>query len=96
MTTTELIKQLANRLSITQKEARQILQLQIERMRDHLAAGRSVVLRGFGTLSVRTTAAHRGRLPGQREEVLIPEHHRVQFRASPKLRERLQEETTGD
>lgn len=89
MTTSELIKALAERLSLTQSDARRLLELQLERITDHLRHGRRVVLRNFGTLDVRVTSAHRGRLPGDGASVMIPDRRHVRFSSAKALKEEM-------
>jgi len=53
MNTGDLIKQLSQRLSITQKEAQRLLYQELDAISQQLARGNEVVIRGFGTLLLR-------------------------------------------
>ncbi|MCW9014151.1 MAG: HU family DNA-binding protein [Gammaproteobacteria bacterium] len=53
MTTSELIRQLAQQLNITQKEAHRLLHQELDAMARHLGEGKNVIIRGFGTLGLR-------------------------------------------
>lgn len=90
MNTTELIDRLAQRLGTSKAEARRLLNAYLERIGRHLAAGDSVVLRGFGTFSVKQTHTHVGRLPATTTKALIPGHQRPHFRPSAKLKTEVQ------
>ncbi len=91
MNTTQLVAKLAERLEISQAEAKRLLKSQLDVIADHLAAGQQVVLRGFGTLGVRRTAAHKGQLPGTDEKVLFPAHRQIFFRPAAALKEEASE-----
>lgn len=86
MNTTELVEQLAQRLSISKAEAKRLLHAHLEAIARHLTAGETVVLRGFGTFGIKRTHAHKGYLPGAATEALIPGHRRPFFRPSAKLK----------
>lgn len=90
MTTTELIRKMAERLSITQIEAKRLMELQLQAITQHLKAGRSVVLRNFGTFGVRVTPRHKGVLP-QDGAVMIPDRRHVSFHAGKALKEEVRE-----
>jgi len=53
MNTGELIKQLSQKLDITQKEAQRLLHQELDAISQQLAKGNHVVIRGFGTLLLR-------------------------------------------
>ena len=86
MNTTELVEQLATRLSISKAEAKRLLNAHLEAITRHLVAGDSVVLRGFGTFETKRTHTHKGYLPTADSEALIPGHRRPRFRPSAKLK----------
>lgn len=90
MNTTQLIARLAQRLGISKAEAHRLLHAHLERIGHHLAAGDTVVLRGFGTFSVKRTSSHRGRLPDSAKTAIVPGHRRPHFRPSAKLKAEVQ------
>jgi len=80
MNTSELIRQLAQQLNITQKQARHLLQQELSAITEQLAQGNDVVVRGFGKFSLRKIASRNTpATPGQT----------VAFRAAQKFRERV-------
>lgn len=91
MNTTELIERLATRLGVSKAEAKRLLHAHLEAIAGHLAAGDSVVLRGFGTFEIKRSHAHKGYLPGADAEALIPGHRRPHFRPSVRLKSEVQE-----
>ena len=80
MNTTEFIRQLAQQLNISQKQARQLLQQELSAIAEQLAAGNEVVIRGFGKFGLREPRKTRNN-PSQGK--------RVSFRASPKFQQRI-------
>lgn len=91
MNTTELVEQLATRLAVSKAEAKRLINAHLEAISRHLAAGDSVVLRGFGTFGIKHTHTHKGYLPSADSDALIPGHRRPHFRPSDKLKSDIQE-----
>lgn len=92
MTTTELVRRLAERRGISQREAHRLVTRYFERIAEHLSEGRTVVLRGFGSFSTRVQPSRTARVPSSGRQVLVPSARRVQFRPSPKLKDWLKRE----
>ena len=61
----------------------------IDSLANSLAKGGRVEIRGFGSFSVRTRPARKGRNPKTGEEVKVPERAALKFRAGTELRERV-------
>ena len=89
MTTGELIKQLSSRLGITQVEAKKIIDGFFSEISQHLAKGKSIILRDFGTFGCKQVPAQRRSLPGKNCQYDIPEHKRIFFRTAKKLKTQL-------
>lgn len=87
MTTAELTKALAERLGVSQRQARTLLDAYISTIKRHLDKKHSVVLRNFGTFSVKEVAEKRAYLPATKSFSLIPAHSRLTFKAAKKLRD---------
>ena len=77
MNTGDLIKQLSQKLSITQKEAQRLLHQEFDAISHQLAKGNEVVIRGLGTFLLRDAKALSDNTP--RKNVI--------FRASQKFKE---------
>ncbi|MES2613896.1 MAG: HU family DNA-binding protein [Bdellovibrionota bacterium] len=56
---------------------------------EHVTAGKKVRIDRLGVLSVRDTAARKGRNPKTGEEILIPAKKKIFFRGAKALKERL-------
>jgi DNA-binding protein HU-beta len=96
MTTTEMIKTLATRLQITQREARRHLYNLFATFANGLQNGESIMLRGFGTFGTRESKPRRSYLPFRRnlsakKFILIPSKIYVFFRPGKRLKEAVKE-----
>ena len=77
MNTSELVRQLASQLNITQLEAKRLLQQELAAISAQLGAGNDVIVRGFGKFSLRESTASKTRGP----------QTTVSFKAAQKLRD---------
>ena len=68
----ELVKALAERAGMTQKDADIVYNTLVDVITDTLLAGEKVQLVGFGTFEVRAKAAREGINPKTKEKVKIP------------------------
>ena len=86
MVTKEIIMLLAKRLNIGQRQAKELLELQIKAISAHLQRGDNVILRNFGTAGLKDIAARRGYIPSRKMVCDIPAHKKIFFRAANKLK----------
>jgi nucleoid DNA-binding protein len=63
MTKKDLIDLVARKASLTNKASRESVQAMLDGVRDALKKGEKVVITGFGTFSVRSRGARKGRNP---------------------------------
>lgn len=63
MTKKDLIDLVGRKASLTNKAARESVQAMLDGVRDALKKGEKVVITGFGTFSVRSRGARKGRNP---------------------------------
>lgn len=89
MTTGEIIKQLAIRLGITQVEAKKIIERLFSEIALHVAEGKNVILRDFGTFGYKQIPPQRRYLPGKNSQCDIPAHKRAFFRTAKKLKNQI-------
>lgn len=59
----ELVKEVAKKAKITQKEAAEVINVLFETVTESVAKGKKVTLVGFGTFEARKRAARTGRNP---------------------------------
>ena len=89
VTRRELVLSLTEKLGFTQRRSSELVDAVFRIMRDTMAAGESIKLVQFGTLSVRDKSPRRGRNPRTGESLTITRRQMVSFRPSKRLRERL-------
>lgn len=86
MTTTELVKKLAERLEISQAEAKRLLQRLQETVVKDLESGKTVILRGFGSYGARKQEARVSFNPALRKRMKLPPKVVMFFRPSQHLK----------
>lgn len=87
MVTKEIIQLLSKRLNISQKQAKELLELQLKAISRHLQQRHNVIMRNFGTFGVKDVPARRAYIPSKKRVCEIPAHQRLFFRAASKLKE---------
>ena len=88
MTRSELIKKISleNKL-LTEDQVTIVVTTLIEIIKEALAAGDKVEIRGFGSFRLRTRKSRLGRNPRTGEQVSVPEKHVPFFKTGKELRE---------
>lgn len=89
MTKKQLIQRLAERLDISQKEAKVIVDTVIEEMEEALIRGERIELRGFGTFSIRRYEGYKGRNPRTGEVVDVPPKRLPHFKVAKETKDRI-------
>ena len=83
MTKSELVQRIARQFSgISMQDARVMVDLFLEGMKEGLISGDTVELRNFGVLRVRTHAQRKGRNPKTGASVMVDEKRTVYFKQS--------------
>ena len=80
MTRGELTKNISSTAGIPEEKAKSLVNGIFLRINDALMRGEKVVLKGFGTFSVKETGARTGRNPHNGQPEDIPARKRVSFR----------------
>ena len=83
----ELVKEIAKKAKVTQKEASEILTTVLATIEKTVSKGKKVTLVGFGTFEARKRAAKTGRNPQTGAELQIPEKTVPVFTAGKKFKE---------
>lgn len=92
MNKTELIKKVAESGDVTQEVAGRVVNAMLEEITSALKEGEKVTLTGFGNFEPRQAAERQGKNPRNPEEAItIPAHVKVTFKASKKLKEKINE-----
>ena len=90
MNKTELIKAVAARAQVGQKEAAGMVDAVLAELTNALGSGQNVTLPGFGTFEVRQRAARMGRNPRTGESTQIAAAKVPAFKAGKALKEAVQ------
>ena len=91
MTKAQLIAKTAAELGMSRKSVATVCDAFLENLNNSLAEGESIQLSGFGVFSVKEKKAYVARNPKTGEAVEIPTTNRVNFTASKKLKEKINE-----
>jgi integration host factor subunit alpha len=91
VTKADLADALFNELGLNKREAKEFVELFFDRVREALADGEPVKLSGFGNFGLREKNPRPGRNPKTGEEIPISARRVVTFRASQKLKQRVEE-----
>lgn len=86
MTKRDLINLVAKKANLTNKAAREAVQAVVDGVRDTLKRGEKMVITGFGTFSLRSRAARKGRNPRTGEAINIAARKTPGFTAGKALK----------
>jgi DNA-binding protein HU-beta len=86
MSKQDLVDLVAKKASLTNKAAKESVQAILDAVRDALKRGEKVVVTGFGTFSVRSRAARKGRNPQTGASINIPARKTPGFTAGKALK----------
>lgn len=86
MTKRDLIALVAKKANLTSKAARESVQAFVDGVRDSLKRGEKVVITGFGTFSLRSRAARKGRNPRTGDVINITARKTPGFTAGKALK----------
>ncbi|MHB8252643.1 MAG: integration host factor subunit alpha [Acidiferrobacter sp.] len=89
LTKADLAEALFEELGLNKREAKEFVELFFEKICEALGQGEPVKLSGFGNFGIRHKNRRPGRNPKTGEEIPIAERRVVTFRASHKLKERV-------
>ncbi|HET9123130.1 MAG TPA: integration host factor subunit alpha [Acidiferrobacteraceae bacterium] len=89
LTKADLAERLFNELGLNKREAKEFVELFFEKISLTLEQGEQVKLSGFGHFGLRKKNPRPGRNPKTGEEIPISARRVVTFRASHKLKERV-------
>ena len=83
----DLVKEVAKKTKLSQKDVAEILNATIEAITKTVSKGKKVTLVGFGTFESRKRAARTGRNPQTGKEIKIPAKTVPTFTAGKKFKE---------
>jgi integration host factor subunit beta len=89
MTKTELIKEVADRVDISQKQAREVVNGVFESMKYALLDDDRIELRGFGSFQVREDDAYETTNPKTGKKMPVGPRKKVHFKVGKELEQRV-------
>lgn len=89
MNTNDLVTQLAENWDITQEEARELIDLIVQNVSDHLAQGNDFTIPELGTFGTHTRKKHRSYNPHHEEYMMLPPKRVIDFTPSKGLEDEL-------
>ena len=87
MQKTDVVKSVADRANVSQKEAKQVIDAALDIITESLKGGEKVTLTGFGTFEVRQRQEREGVNPQTRQKIKIAATKTPGFSASSTLKE---------
>jgi len=90
LTRAGMAESLFNELGLNKREARELVDLFFEKLRDSLKAGEQIKLSGFGNFDLRDKNERPGRNPKTGKEIPITARRVVTFRPGQKLKARVE------
>ena len=91
LTKADLVEHLFEELGLNKREAKDLVEMFFEEVRDALETGRNVKLSGFGNFMLRDKTQRPGRNPKTGEEIPVTARRVVTFRPGQKLKQRVEE-----
>ena len=90
LTKADMADRLFEELGLNKREAKELVEMFFEQIRDSLADNRPVKLSGFGNFDLRDKSERPGRNPKTGEEIPISARRVVTFRPGQKLKARVE------
>ena len=91
LTKADMADRLFEELGLNKREAKELVEMFFEQIRDSLADNRPVKLSGFGIFDLRDKSERPGRNPKTGEEIPISARRVVTFRPGQKLKQRVED-----
>ena len=86
LTKKELAQNLSDQTELSLADAKKLVDLFFDTIKEQLNSGKTVKLSGFGTFDIVQTKERVGRNPKTMEEFPIPSKRKVKFTVSPKVK----------
>lgn len=89
MTKADIVERLYERVGLPKQEVSDVVESVFAVMKGRLEQGEKVKISGFGNFTVRSKQARRGRNPQTGETITLPGRRVLSFKASPLLKDAL-------
>ena len=74
MTKAEIVAEISKQTGVEREKALKVVEAFMVTIKDRMAEGEDIFLRGFGTFTTKTRAAKMGRLITENKSVIVPAH----------------------
>lgn len=91
MTKAELVKEIAGKTGIEANAVSTIVEAMMETVKENMAAGNEVFLRGFGSFTLKKRAAKTARNITKNTTMIVPEHNIPFFKPAPDFKDAVAE-----
>jgi integration host factor subunit alpha len=91
LTKADFAERLFNELGLNKREAKEMIELFFEKIKNSLETGEQVKISGFGKFELRDKSSRPGRNPKTGEEIPISARRVVTFRSGQKLKARVEQ-----
>ena len=85
MTKADIVELVAEKTGLTMKDVKIVVELFLDEVKNCLAEGKHLEIRGFGTFKVKNHKARKARNPKTGQEVLVPARKKAVFKVSREL-----------
>jgi nucleoid DNA-binding protein len=96
VTKKEIVKQISEKLGLTQLKTKEIVQLTFDAIVDTLLSERRIELRNFGVFEVKRRKARKARNPRTGDKVDVGPKNVVTFKPGKEMEERIRQLDLGD
>lgn len=96
MTKADLVEIIFEKVGLSKKEARDIVEILFDTIKQAFHEGESVKIPGFGTFNVRKKTSRRGRNPQTGEEMEITARRVLTFKTSNQLKADIEKASSED
>jgi nucleoid DNA-binding protein len=93
VTKKEIVKQISERIGLTQLKTKEIVQLTFDAIVDTLISDKRIELRNFGVFEVKQRKARKARNPRTGDRVDVPPKNVVTFKPGKEMEERVRQMT---
>ncbi len=89
MTKAEIVAEISRQTGVEKDKALKVVEALMVTIKDQIANGEDIFLRGFGTFTTKIRAAKVGRLIKENKSVVVPEHKIPYFKPCEDFKEML-------
>lgn len=94
MTKADIINEISEQTGIEKVEVQRTVEAFMHSVKNSLARGNNVYLRGFGSFIIKKRAQKTGRIISRNTTIVIPEHHIPAFKPSKTFVKRVKDNIT--